>query len=264
MIRSLTSERNHKGRTPGPSRAARAGANNLHFRVWSPAAQPYGYPDRIVLETGYTDKQAVARVADGRADLIFERECLSGFIKRLGDPVQLAAPQKAPGVHSEVPVPQHRNTPVRQRRCSPCCRLCSRPASAQRHVWPLGKLVTCQLIPPHFAAYQRYCPFTLPGGADGQWTAPDVNRANALVRKSGTRGAKVVGALVRTSRESGPAPSEPGTSSGDLGYRVSVRRLRNTPRICVRRIATVGTSGSWAGKPTTRPRRTYPRLHRRM
>ena len=28
---------------------------NPHFRVWSPAAQPDGYPDRIVLETGYTE-----------------------------------------------------------------------------------------------------------------------------------------------------------------------------------------------------------------
>ncbi len=68
------------------------------------------------------------------------------------------------------------------------------PSTGERSAATFGRSapVTCQLIPPDFAAYRRYCPFTLPGGADGQWTAPDVNRADALVRKSGTRGAKVV------------------------------------------------------------------------
>ena len=69
MIRSLTSE----GTTEGglPARHGRLElVRNPHFRVWSPAAQPAGYPDRIVLDTGYTAKQAVAQVADGRADLV--------------------------------------------------------------------------------------------------------------------------------------------------------------------------------------------------
>ena len=42
---------------------------NPHFHVWSSAAQPDGYPDRIVLETGYTNEQVVARLSDGRADI---------------------------------------------------------------------------------------------------------------------------------------------------------------------------------------------------
>jgi peptide/nickel transport system substrate-binding protein len=53
-------------------------------------------------------------------------------------------------------------------------------------------LVTCQLIPPLFPAYKPYCPFTLGGDDNGEWNGPDVATAHDLVRKSGTRGAKVV------------------------------------------------------------------------
>ena len=48
--------------------------------------------------------------------------------------------------------------------------------------------VTCQILPPDFAAYQPYCPFTLGGGDDGKWTGPDPRTARDLVEKSGTRG----------------------------------------------------------------------------
>ena len=44
---------------------------NPHFRVWSPAAQHDGYPERVVLETGYTDNQAVERVTTDAADLLW-------------------------------------------------------------------------------------------------------------------------------------------------------------------------------------------------
>ncbi len=62
MIRSYTPKQDATGGRP-----ARHGklelVRNPHFQVWSPAAQPDGNPDRIVLETGYTQKQAVARVS---------------------------------------------------------------------------------------------------------------------------------------------------------------------------------------------------------
>jgi peptide/nickel transport system substrate-binding protein len=66
-----------------------------------------------------------------------------------------------------------------------------RAALASVHGFVHGQ-VTCQLIPPGFAGYQRYCPLTLGGGADGRWAGPDVATALDLVRESGTRGARVV------------------------------------------------------------------------
>jgi DNA-binding beta-propeller fold protein YncE len=42
---------------------------NPHFRLWSSAAQPAGFPDRIVVRYGYTGASAVRAVERGAADL---------------------------------------------------------------------------------------------------------------------------------------------------------------------------------------------------
>jgi peptide/nickel transport system substrate-binding protein len=43
---------------------------NPHFREWSAAAQPDGYPDRIVIRLGLTAAQGATAVADSRADFM--------------------------------------------------------------------------------------------------------------------------------------------------------------------------------------------------
>ena len=48
---------------------------NPHFHVWSPAAQPAGYPDRIVLDDRLHGQASRRRVVDGRADLSVVRQC---------------------------------------------------------------------------------------------------------------------------------------------------------------------------------------------
>jgi peptide/nickel transport system substrate-binding protein len=54
----------------------------------------------------------------------------------------------------------------------------------------LGQL-TCQVLPPDFQGYRRYCPYTAKRTASGAWTAPDLARAQRLVRSSGTAGQAV-------------------------------------------------------------------------
>jgi peptide/nickel transport system substrate-binding protein len=54
-----------------------------------------------------------------------------------------------------------------------------------------GGRPTCQVLPPNFPGYRRYCPYTLDPSADGAWTAPDWAKADQLVAASGTRGAPV-------------------------------------------------------------------------
>ena len=46
------------------------------------------------------------------------------------------------------------------------------------------------MLPPNFPGYQAYCPWTRTP-RDGRWHGPDVSRARALVRASGTAGATV-------------------------------------------------------------------------
>jgi peptide/nickel transport system substrate-binding protein len=50
---------------------------------------------------------------------------------------------------------------------------------------------TCQVLPPNFAGYRRYCPYTADPSADGGWTAPDRVKAAELVADSATAGAAV-------------------------------------------------------------------------
>ncbi len=52
-------------------------------------------------------------------------------------------------------------------------------------------VATCQLLPPNFPAYRRYCPYTVGPTQGGAWTAPDLERARKLVAESGTQGMQV-------------------------------------------------------------------------
>ena len=225
MISSLTAERAAKGGRP-----ARRGrlelVRNPHFRVWSPAAQPAGYPDRIVLETGLAAKEAVARVADGRADLFFGSVPLAAA-EQLKTTRHISQLHTTPGVYTRYLYLNTATPPFddEDARRAVAYALDRRALTA---TFDDSVTVTCQLIPPGFAAYRQYCPFTVPGGAKEQWTAPDVDLARALVRKSGTRGARVVllswddpGLRSRVKRT--------GDVLRGLGYRVSVREVRMHP-----------------------------------
>src|SRR5262249_11851856 len=47
---------------------------------------------------------------------------------------------------------------------------------------------TCQVLPPSMFGYAPYCPYTAGPVRGGVWTAPNLARAQELVRESGTRG----------------------------------------------------------------------------
>jgi len=56
---------------------------------------------------------------------------------------------------------------------------------------PLMAQPTCQILPPAMPGYRPYCPYTISSSPSGGWIAPDLARAEQLVKVSGTRGAKV-------------------------------------------------------------------------
>jgi peptide/nickel transport system substrate-binding protein len=84
------------------------------------------------------------------------------------------------------------------------------------------------VLPPNFPGFQAYCPWTRTP-RDGRWHGPDLSRARALVRASGTAGAAVyfvspgddpiataaTGALVSALREIGYRPR---VISGDVQF----------------------------------------------
>ena len=91
---------------------------------------------------------------------------------------------------------------------------------------PLTAQPACQILPPTMPGYQPYCPYTLHPSPGGAWTAPDLARAQQLVRASGTRGDKVT--VLATNLGSGlpgPATARYVASVLDrLGYHASCGR----------------------------------------
>jgi peptide/nickel transport system substrate-binding protein len=57
---------------------------------------------------------------------------------------------------------------------------------------PQKARATCQFLPPNLEGFERYCPYTLEPNPAGQWSAPDLDRAKALIKASGTTGDTVV------------------------------------------------------------------------
>jgi peptide/nickel transport system substrate-binding protein len=193
---------------------------NPYFHVWSQAAQPEGYPNRIVLDTGYSDDEVVARLSDGRADIAWSPPPQADANQlRSSHGSQLLF--TTPGLNTRYVFLNATKPPFNNRdaRRAVAYALDRGALTSDQNV--LSGPVTCQLIPPGFVAYRLYCPFTR-GGADGEWTGPDAATAHELVRRSGTLGAGVV--LVVDNAD--PAPAAAGrrvvAMLDRLGYRASL------------------------------------------
>ena len=165
---------------------------NPFFHEWSRAAQPDGYPDRIDIRIAGTADEAIRDVVDGKADVV--------RLTKPWTPSQLSRLelQHASQIHSD---PRwNLQALFLNTRVPPFNRLDARKAinlavdrAAATSAWggPNVAEPTCQLLPPNFPSYRPYCPYTAGSTKSGNWTAPDLAKAKALVARSGTRGMKV-------------------------------------------------------------------------
>jgi peptide/nickel transport system substrate-binding protein len=198
---------------------------NPRFRQWSQLAQPGGYPDRIIVRLDVGPRQEVSGIEHGHADVLL-------------DP-----PPDAIGQLNTHYTSQLHSGPLAatmaltlNTRIAPFNRIAARRAlnyAINRNVvialngGPLTAQPTCQILPPTMPGYQPLCPYTLQPGPGGAWTAPDLARAEQLVRASGTRGDKVT---ILTGNIGAPMP---GPATGryvvsvldELGYRASLRNV---------------------------------------
>jgi len=69
---------------------------------------------------------------------------------------------------------------------------------------PASWRATCQILPPNFQGYEPFCPYTLDPDA-GVWSAPDPDRARALIEDADAIGEKVT-VWVSDDPEVGPIP----------------------------------------------------------
>jgi len=156
---------------------------NPHFRVWSAAAQPSGFPNRIVERYGYSGEGAVRAVQRGAADITAD------------GPDQTWSPQLANFLRTHYSSRVF-STPVASTtvlwlntRLAPfddvrVRRAINDAVDRNRLVAMAGGAGTvaagCQVLPPNFNGYVHYCPYAF-----------HLARAKRLVQASGTKGEAV-------------------------------------------------------------------------
>jgi YVTN family beta-propeller protein len=162
---------------------------NPFFRVWSQAAKPAGYPDRIVWRLDVKEDAATRAVEKGEADVAYDfvppallTEVRTRYASQLHvDPI--------PGTYFyllNARVPPFDDVRVR--------RALNYAVDRDAVIEIAGAGVaqpTCQVLPPSFPGYRPYCPYTANPSASGRWVAPDLGRARRLVAASGTKGERV-------------------------------------------------------------------------
>jgi YVTN family beta-propeller protein len=164
---------------------------NQHFREWSAAAQPAGYPDRIVLTfSGALDKQ-LSEIEQGTADFMespLPAKRLTEVMTRFAAQVHVFPLSATFSVFLNTREPPFDSLAARQAFSLALDRSKAIPGFGGSE----GAAVTCQMIPAGMPGYRPYCPFTRNPTRNGVWTGPDLARARKLVAASGTRGQKVV------------------------------------------------------------------------
>ncbi|ABC22978.1 ABC transporter substrate-binding protein [Rhodospirillum rubrum] len=161
---------------------------NPYFKEWSKDAQPDGYVDEINYDFGLTEEAAITAIQNGQADWMFDPpppdrlpELGTKYAKQVHLNL-LAAMWYAPMNVNLAPFNDER---VRKAVNYAVDR------GALTKLFGGANLATpaCQILPPDFPSYEAYCPYTQAPGA--KWSKPDLEKAKALVKDSGTAGQKV-------------------------------------------------------------------------
>jgi ABC-type transport system substrate-binding protein/class 3 adenylate cyclase len=164
---------------------------NPRFHVWSAAAQPAGFPNVVRWVYTPNDGRALTEVEHGQADVMLDEP----------PPARSAELRTtyATLVHPYIALAT--NFLAFNTRAGPFTSVLAR--RAVNFAIDRGRIValtggpttvtpTCQVLPPTMFGYRPYCPYTThPNPASGAWSGPNMARALALVRASGTRGARV-------------------------------------------------------------------------
>jgi peptide/nickel transport system substrate-binding protein len=196
---------------------------NPYFKQWSAAAQPNGYPDKIVEKYGQTVSDEVTAVENNQADEVFDGDVIPS--DRLNE---LNSAQYSSRVHVN-PLTADWYFALNTR-TPPFNNLKARQAinyAADRNAYvkigggPSLAVPTCQILPPNFPGYKPYCPYTA-GSGTTKWTGTDLTKAKQLVQQSGTAGMKVV---VNTDIPDKALGEQMVSDLKSIGYKASLQAL---------------------------------------
>jgi peptide/nickel transport system substrate-binding protein len=165
---------------------------NPYFKQWSATSQPAGYPNEIIEKYGLQVSDEVTQVENGQANEVFDGDSIPS-----DQLTTLNGAQYAGQVHVNTLTadwymalntrrPPFNNVLARQA----INYAANRTAYVKIAGGPQLAVPACQILPPNFPSYTPYCPYTT--GPKTTWSGPDLAKARALVKQSGTFGMKVV------------------------------------------------------------------------
>ncbi len=203
-----------------PTREMRI-VRNPYFREWSHDAQPAGLVDAMTYRFGLQDESEVTAVENGTLDWMFDEKPLDR-LPELG--ARYASRVHLSDVAAYYYMPMNTHLPpfdhADARRA--VAMAVNRRALVNLFGGPAMATPLCHLLPDGIPGAAPYCPYTKNPGPD--WIAPDLERARALVRRSGTAGMRVT--IVTSDKEVERTMGLYLQSVlSDIGYDASLRAL---------------------------------------
>ena len=207
---------------------------NPYFKVWSKLAQPAGYPNEIIEKYGLQVSDEVTEVENNEANEVFDGDQIPS-----DQLTQLNSAKYASQVHVNTLTADwyfalNTRTAAVQQRCRPGRRSTTRPTGPPTSRSPAARRSRC----PRARSCRRTSPPTrrtarTPPGTQTVWSGPNLAKAKALVKASGTLGDKVV--VDGTNDQVGTALAEQMVSDLDsIGYKATTQLLSDGRPVPVR------------------------------
>jgi peptide/nickel transport system substrate-binding protein len=203
-----------------PNRALKL-VRNPHFKEWSRAAEPQGYPDEIDETFGLTVEAQVTAVENGQGDWVFDPPP-SDRLNEMGTKYTKQVHVNPLTAFWYLTLNTHLapfDNPLARQAVNWAV---DRAATVRLYGGPNLAQPTCTILPPGLPGHVNFCDYTKGGGAS--WSAPDVDKARQLVRQSGTAGQPV--AVVVQEDEVNKSIGEYAQSLlNQIGYRATLKPL---------------------------------------
>lgn len=166
---------------------------NTHFVEWNREAQPAGYPDEIIYSFGLTAEAQVNAIKNDQADWMLDpipADRLSELGTQNADQINVHTLTAMWYLPMNTNIAPFNNVKARQAVNYALDR------NAMVKIFGGEQLASpaCTFLPPGFPGHADFCQYTK--GADTaspakEWAEPDLEKAKALVKESGTFGQKV-------------------------------------------------------------------------
>jgi peptide/nickel transport system substrate-binding protein len=194
---------------------------NPHFKEWSVDAQPDGFVDKVLYDFGLTEEAQINAIVNGQADWTLDPpppDRLAELGTKYADQVTLSPLTAVWYAPMNTNIPPFNNVKARQALNFAVDRKALAGLFGGRNL----ATPVCQVLPPNFPGHEPFCLYTANPGE--KWSAPDLEKAKALVEESGTKG-QPVAIITEDSDVSRNVGIYLQSVLKDLGYDASVKPI---------------------------------------